>query len=173
MRSEGGARIHSANNAKKRVLGLEVEDAPTVAAEAMIVEATNVAIIKHRMIHNVREAFNDLINVILTKGTLYVKARDLAIYCDINDHGRATRLGQLLRMLWIVGLAKRHNRRRPVRYTLKPADLWWRFVDVCGSTAPERRYRCATDGSVCGLIGICPYVRVSRAVKAGQGGVKQ
>ncbi len=109
---------------------------------------------------DIEAAFNDLIEVTLSKGTLYVKARDLALYCGIEDHGRITRLGSLLALLARLGLAVKHNRRRPTRYSLIPQDMWWMFIDICGFLEHGQRYRCTTDGSVCGLAGICPYWKV-------------
>ncbi len=100
------------------------------------------------------KALSLLIDVVSTKRSLYVKARDLAAIYGYN-HYWVTQLGKLLALLERLGLAERHNGSRPVRYTLKPKTLWREFIKRCSSR--RQRFRCESEGTVCGLAGICPY----------------
>ncbi len=116
---------------------------------------------------NLELAFNDLIDLISAKRRLYIKPGDLVRVFGIDDHYRVTMLGVLLSTLAKISLAKRHNGCRPIRYTLKPEWVWKAFMRHCGRLPPGRRFCCVTDGSVCGLAGVCPYWRVKEVLGGG------
>ncbi len=85
------------------------------------------------------------------KGTT-IKARDLVIYglVDWSNHQEITRLGLLLSRLVELGLAKKLNSSRPVRYKLIPPKLWKEWARICD-------FQCESEGTICSLIGVCPY----------------
>jgi hypothetical protein len=100
-----------------------------------------------------------LLDLLEVKRSLKVKTRDLTSLFGIDNPGILANLGRLLALLERAGLAICWNgegRWRPKRYTLVPKELWRRYVEVCGRV----RFRCETDGSACGLVGVCPYWRL-------------
>ncbi len=109
-------------------------------------------------------AFNDLLDIISVSESLCIKARDLMKIFGIENHCRLTRLGMLLAELARLGLAKQWNRRRPRRYSLTPVGLWRQFKKRCGTLPRDQRFRCTTDGSLCGLISECPYWKVKETL---------
>jgi len=113
----------------------------------------------------IRDYLALLPDLIEAKKSLKVKTRDFVTLFDIDNLGILANLGKLLALLERAGLAVCWNgegRWRPRRYTLVPRELWRRYVEVCG----KARFRCETDGSVCGLIGVCPYWRLIEYLRA-------
>jgi hypothetical protein len=113
----------------------------------------------------IREYLALLLDLVEAKKSLKLKTRDFTALLGINNPGTLANLGKLLALLERAGLAICWNgerRWRPKRYTLVPKELWRRYVEVCG----KARFRCETDGSVCGLIGVCPYWRLIEYLRA-------
>jgi len=106
-----------------------------------------------------------LLDLLEVKRSLKVKTRDLTSLFGIDNPGTLANLGKLLALLERAGLAICWNgegRWRPKRYTLVPKELWRRYVEVCG----RAKFRCETDGSACGLVGVCPYWRLAEYLRA-------
>jgi hypothetical protein len=113
----------------------------------------------------IQEYLGLLLDVIEAKRSLKVKTRDLTALFGVDNPGTLANLGKLLALLERAGLAICWNgerRWRPKRYTLVPKELWRRYVEVCG----KARFRCETDGSACGLVGVCPYWRLVDYIRA-------
>jgi hypothetical protein len=113
----------------------------------------------------IREYLALLLDLLEAKRSLKLKTRDFTTLLGINNPGVLANLGKLLTLLERAGLAICWNgerRWRPKRYTLVPKELWRRYIEVCG----KARFRCETDGSVCGLIGVCPYWRLIEYLRA-------
>jgi hypothetical protein len=98
-----------------------------------------------------------LLDIVIAKRSLYVKARDYVLLFgyDSDAHYKMTLLGRLLSRLAELGLAKRHNGSKPLRYTLQPKWRWMEFVKRCGNS--RQRFRCESEATACGIIGLCPY----------------
>jgi hypothetical protein len=113
----------------------------------------------------IREYLALLLDLVEAKKSLKVKTRDFVALFGIDNPGILANLGRLLTLLERAGLAVCWNgerRWRPKRYTLVPKELWRRYVEVCGRV----RFRCETDGSACGLVGVCPYWRLVEYIRA-------
>jgi hypothetical protein len=106
-----------------------------------------------------------LLDLLEAKRSLKLKTRDLTSLFGIDNPGTLANLGKLLALLERAGLAICWNgegRWRPKRYTLVPKELWRRFAEECN----RGRFRCETDGSACGLVGVCPYWRLIEYTRA-------
>ena len=103
----------------------------------------------------VREGLKLLLELVITKRSLYVKPRDLAYVFgyDLNDRNLIL-MGKVLSKLEKFGLAVRWNNRRPLRYTLIPKGLWLRFADI--EARQGFSFNC-NEEMPCSLVGICPY----------------
>lgn len=97
---------------------------------------------------HLRGTLSLLIELARVKG-LYLKPRDVRCL-GIEDHVAMTRLGILLNRLVELGLARKWNNRRPIRYSLVPRELWARFIEICSLD-------CERGDTLCGLYGLCPY----------------
>lgn len=104
---------------------------------------------------SVKRGLRLLLKLVLAKGKLCIKPRDLALVLgyDLEDPALSV-LGRTLAALERVGLAVRHNSSRPRRYTLRPKRLWKRFIEV--ELAQGMAFQCVTESSSCPLLGLCP-----------------
>ena len=104
----------------------------------------------------VREGLKLLLELVVAKRRLYVKAKDLVhvFGYDPKDHALVL-LGKVLSSLSRRGLAIRWNNVRPLRYTLTPRTLWMRFIEV--ESRQGFSFECDSGDTVCSLVGICPY----------------
>ncbi|MEM2197058.1 MAG: hypothetical protein QW290_08260 [Sulfolobales archaeon] len=103
-----------------------------------------------------RKGLKLLLELVVAKRRLYVKPRDLVYVFgyDPEDHALVL-LGKVLSKLEKVGLAVRWNNQRPRRYSLKPKQLWLRFVDL--ESRQGFSFECDSGDSLCSLVGVCPY----------------
>ncbi|MEM1703772.1 MAG: hypothetical protein QXQ31_06935 [Zestosphaera sp.] len=104
----------------------------------------------------VREGLKLLLKLVVAKRSLYVKARDLVYVLGYSpDDYALILLGKTLNVLTVRGLAIRWNNQRPKRYTLRPRELWKRFIEVESSQGFS--FECERNDAPCPLVGICPY----------------
>jgi len=107
-------------------------------------------------------AYPILIRLLRVKGSFEVKARDTCRYLGICDHYTITCVGRLLSFLTRIGLAKRLNGRRPVKYVVDPL-VFSRYLWLCRIDRGEDY--CSDKG--CSGLGICPYWRIKQALETG------
>ncbi len=104
-------------------------------------------------------AYPILIELLRRKGVFEVRARDACIYLGLCSHYILTSLGCLLNLLSRLGLAEKHNRSRPIRYTVDRL-VFSRYLWLCRIDRGEDY--CIESG--CSGLGICPYWRIKRAL---------
>jgi len=103
----------------------------------------------------VREGLKLLLELVVAKRRLYVKARDLVNVLGVSEDYALVLLGKVLSALARRGLAIRWNNVRPLRYTLTPRTLWMRFIEV--ESRQGFSFECERNDSPCPLVGLCPY----------------
>ncbi|MEM4547013.1 MAG: hypothetical protein QW328_09695 [Nitrososphaerota archaeon] len=104
----------------------------------------------------VREGLKLLLELVIAKKNLYVKARDLVHVMGFSPEDYSlVLLGKVLSSLSRRGLAIRWNNVRPLRYTLIPKVLWLRFADI--EARQGFSFECEKNDAPCPLVGLCPY----------------
>lgn len=104
----------------------------------------------------VREGLKLLLELVIAKKNLYVKARDLVHVMGFSPEDYSlVLLGKVLSSLSRRGLAIRWNNCKPIRYTLTPRTLWVRFIEV--ESRQGFSFECERNDAPCPLTGICPY----------------
>jgi len=102
-------------------------------------------------------AYPILVMLLRVKGSFELRARDTCRYLGICDHYTITCVGCLLSFLARLGLAKRLNGRRPVKYVVDPL-VFSRYLWLCRIDRGEDY--CSDKG--CSGLGICPYWRIKQ-----------
>lgn len=111
------------------------------------------------VITSVLSVYPILIRLLRVKGSFVVKARDACGYLGICDHYTLTSLGRLLSLLSKIGLAKKLNNRRPIRYALDPIEFL-KYLEICRIERGEDY--CIETG--CSGLAACPYWRLRKAL---------